>query len=115
MDLCHGGACWIPVLMCIMLISLCYLLHTGLSYIFCGIVFAHESDKSRKPLFETGKSDYPILSISTAVRGAVSTRRESFFSDQTTSGWKIGKNHDNLGGWAADTRSNQQKERKVEN
>jgi hypothetical protein len=54
----------------------------------------HESDRSQKLLLKIEKkSDCPILSIMTAVRGATDTRRESFSSGQATSGQKIGKNY----------------------
>jgi hypothetical protein len=41
-----------------------------------------------------GKSDGPVLSIPTAVRGATDTWWVSFFSDQVISEWKISENND---------------------
>jgi hypothetical protein len=49
----------------------------------------------RNQIVQFDKSNGLVLSIPTAVRGAIGTRRGSFSSSQTMSGWKIGKNHGN--------------------
>jgi hypothetical protein len=55
------------------------------------------AQNSRNRIVWFGKSNGPVLSGHTTVKGTAELLRGCFFSDQAMSGRKIAKNHDNLG------------------